>query len=81
MTKIYYTGVGANESGLHTIQEFLNIMDREFIKKNWKEDTVYILFGKENHHQLQFKDWNLPEEFPLFKLYDWIEYVGADIIT
>jgi hypothetical protein len=81
MTKVYYTGIGANESGLHTIDEFLKIMDREFTQKKWEEDTVYILFGREQHHQLQFKDWNLPEDFTHFTLTDWLEYVGADLIT
>ena len=30
--KIYYTGIGSNKSGVHTEQEFLNIMNKTFKK-------------------------------------------------
>ncbi len=42
MLRILYTGIGANESGIHTIQEFLQIMysvfpNREFTLEEWLE--------------------------------------------
>ena len=79
--KILYTGIGAKKGGVHTEQEFLNIMNKEFTWKNWnKHDgkrsiaTIVQLL-----HQLQFKDWVLPDDFVFFTLADWIEYSGAEI--
>jgi len=75
--KILYTGIGCNENGEHTENEFLDIMNREFINKNWK---YYLEKNpREYHYQLQFKDWILPNDFILFTLTDWIEYSGAEI--
>jgi hypothetical protein len=34
---------------------------------------------RENHYQLRFKDWVLPDDFIFFTLSDWIEYSGAEI--
>jgi len=77
--KIYYRGIGSNEDGIHTIMEFINIMLMEFIvKKDWDKEireTPRIL-----HHQLNFKNWILPEQFVCFTLDDWLEYSGAEII-
>ena len=72
--KIYYTGIGCNESGYHTVDDFLNIMKKEFTHKEWKHDF------RERHYQLQFKDWILPDDFVFFSLDDWIEYSGAEVI-
>jgi hypothetical protein len=57
--------------------EFLNIMNREFTHKIWRYELEKI--SRENHYQLQFKDWILPDEFIFFTLTDWIEYSGAEI--
>ena len=75
--KILYTGIGCNESGEHTEKEFLNIMRKEFTHKTWRFELKEI--PRENHYQLRFKDWILPDDFIFFTLLDWIEYSGAEI--
>lgn len=72
--KIFYTGVGTTKSD-HTEEEFLTIMKNEFTNKNW--DNVSI---EKKTRQLQYKDWTLPNDFPLFTFMDWMEYSGASII-
>lgn len=79
MVRVLYDGIGATESNIHTVQQFLEIMNREFTNKNWLNDPMYLLSGS-NHYQLQYKDWNLPEDFKKFKLPDWIDYSGAELI-
>lgn len=74
---IYYTGIGCNKTGQHTENEFLNIMNREFTHKSWRYELGII--PREHPHQLQFKDWILPDDFIFFTLTDWIEYSGAEI--
>jgi hypothetical protein len=74
---IYYTGIGCNKTGQHTETEFLNIMSKEFTHKSWKYELA--INPREYHHQLQFKDWILPDDFTFFTFTDWIEYVGAEI--
>ena len=32
---ILYTGIGAKTDGIHTEQEFLDIMNKEFTHKDW----------------------------------------------
>jgi hypothetical protein len=79
--KIFYTGIGANKTGEHTPDEFLNIMDREFKHKTWRyELEILKIMKRENHYQLKFKDWILPDDFIFFTLTDWIEYSGAEIV-
>jgi len=75
--KILYSGIGSNESGEHTEKEFLNIMRKEFTQKTWRFELKEI--PRENHYQLRFKDWILPDDFIFFTLSDWIEYSGAEI--
>jgi len=70
--KILYDGIGCNTTGVHTKNEFLNIMNREF---TYELEKV----PRECHYQLQFKDWILPDDFIFFTLLDWIEYSGAEI--
>ena len=71
--KVFYSGIGCKESGEHTIEEFLSIMNKEFTHKEWKEEILSI----QQDHQLKFKDWVLPDDFVFFTLADWIEYSGA----
>ena len=75
--KIIYSGIGSNITKEHTENEFLNIMNREFAHKTWKNELEQI--PREYHYQLQFKDWILPDDFIFFTLTDWIEYSGAEI--
>ena len=68
---IVYTGIRAKKNGIHTEQEFLNIMNKEFTHKDWNNDRLQWTA------QLEFKDWVLPDDFIFFTLKDWIEYSGA----
>jgi hypothetical protein len=81
MTAVLYSGIGAKEDYNHSIEEFLEIMNREFTHKKWNEDIIYIMLGRENHYQLQFKDWYLPDDFVFFTLHDWLEYSGAELVN
>ncbi len=76
---IYYTGIGANDSGVHSEDDFLNIMAREFTNKDWS--PILALCNGQPHYQLTFNDWVLPRDFILFTLNDWIEYSGAEIVS
>ena len=49
---IGYTGIGAKKNGIHTEQEFLDIMNKEFTHKDWNNSISWPA-------QLQFKDWVL----------------------
>ena len=70
--KIYYSGIGAKKDGIHTEQEFLDIMNKEFTHKDWNKSISWPA-------QLEFKDWVLPDDFIFFTLNDWIEYSGASL--
>jgi len=76
---IHYTGIGAKENGIHTEQEFLDIMNKEITHKDWNKnkgqrDKAEIIL---NLIQLQFLNWVLPDDFIFFTLKDWIEYADA----
>jgi hypothetical protein len=73
-TKILYTGIGATKD-LHTKEEFLEIMKKEFTERNWGE--AYKINPKRVKFQLSYKNWNLPEDFVKFTLEDWLGYSGA----
>ena len=64
--KIFYTGIGCNETGEHTEKEFLDIMCKEFTHKIWRFELVKI--SREYYYQLIFKDWILPDDFIFFTL-------------
>jgi len=76
--KILYSGIGSNPSYIHTEEEFLKIMSKEFTHKNWTPILKQIS-KKTDHYQFVFKDWILPDDFVFFTLNDWIEYSGAQI--
>lgn len=79
MVQILYDGIGADPSGIHTEERFLEIMKRDIENKKWQkrpeENIVNWYF--ENEFQLKFKDWILPDDFCFFMLDDWVEYAGA----
>ena len=76
--KILYDGIGSNPTGIHTEEEFLKIMSKEFTHKNWSY-ILKIIKTRKQHYQFDFKDWILPDDFVFFTLTDWIEYSGAEI--
>ena len=68
---ILYTGIGSKTNGIHTEQEFLDIMNKEITHKDWNNSISWP-------EQLEFKNWVLPDDFIFFTLQDWIEYAGAE---
>ncbi len=70
--KIFYTGNYASANGLHTEQEFINIMNKMFTNKNWNNNVRRII---------EFNDWVLPDDFIFLTLNDWIELAGAERIN
>jgi hypothetical protein len=68
--RIFYTGIGCNDTFIHSEIDFLSIMNAEFTQQP-KLLQAY---------QVKFKDWVLPDDFVFFTLLDWIEYSGADFI-
>jgi hypothetical protein len=76
--EILYDGIGATKES-HTEKEFLEIMKREFIDKDWGEAYKKTPMGArfQLDFQLSYKNWNLPEDFVKFTLEDWLGYSGA----
>ena len=68
MGYILYTGIGAKESGIHSIEEFLNIM---------KNAPLHYYEMTSLGFQMEFKNYLLPNDFVNFTLQEWIEYTGA----
>jgi hypothetical protein len=68
MGYIFYTGIGAKESGIHSIEEFLNIM---------KNAPLHYYEMTSLGFQMEYKNYLLPNDFVNFTLQEWIEYTGA----
>jgi hypothetical protein len=62
---IYYTGLGANSSGIHPPDEFVRIMMSII-------DSV--------DHPDEWNGYELPYDFELFSVDDWVQYSGANYI-
>ncbi len=73
--QVFYTGIGCKTNGIHTETEFLNIMNSLFTNRKWGGESKIIF-----DYQLEFKDFNLPDDFMFFTLSDWVEYSGAEYI-
>ena len=75
--QIFYTGVGSNTSGEHSISEFLDIMYSQFTTRTWTS------FEREYYYTipaLKFRRYKLPEDFIHFTIQDWIDYSGATVL-
>jgi hypothetical protein len=68
MPYIFYSGIGAKESEIHSIEEFLNIM--KYASFHYYEMTSLGL-------EMEYKNYLLPDDFINFTLEEWIEYSGA----
>jgi hypothetical protein len=88
--KIFYTGIGCNRTTIHTETEFLEIMRKKIVaEKIWEYELTLsngwfldYFFGKQtfkciDHGCLQYKHFNLPDDFEKFTLDDWLDYSGA----
>lgn len=68
MPYILYNGIGANNSEIHSIEEFLRIM------KSAKEH-YYVMNSL--GFDMEYKNYLLPDDFINFTLEEWIDYTGA----
>lgn len=69
MPYIVYSGVGANESEIHSIEEFLSIM--KHAESHYYEMSFYGF-------DMEYKKYILPADFINFTLEDWLDYSGAE---
>ncbi len=65
---VYYSGIGCNNTGIHTVDEFLNIM--KYAPFHYNEMT-FLGFN------MEYKDYHLPDDFIHFTLDEWLDYTGA----
>ena len=68
MPYILYNGIGAKESEIHSIEEFLNIM---------KNAPLHYYEMTSLGFNMEYKNYSLPDDFIKFTLEEWIEYTGA----
>lgn len=68
MPYILYNGIGAKESEIHSIEEFLNIM---------KHASPHYYEMTQLGFDMEYKNYSLPDDFIKFTLEEWIEYSGA----
>lgn len=68
MPYIFYSGVGAKDSEIHSVADFLHIMKNA--SSHYNEMT---LLG----FDMEFKNYILPDAFTQFTLDEWVEYSGA----
>ena len=71
MPYILYSGTGAKESEIHSIEEFLNIM--EYASLHYYEMNSLGF-------DMEYKNYLLPNDFMKFTLEEWIDYSGATYI-
>jgi hypothetical protein len=68
MPYIVYTGIGAKESEIHSIEEFLNIT---------KNASSHYYEMTSLGFDMEYKNYLLPDDFVKFTLEELIEYSGA----
>ena len=68
MSYIVYSGIGAKESEIHSIEEFLNIM---------KNAPLHYYEMTSLGFDMEYKNYLLPDDFTKFTLEEWIDYSGA----
>jgi len=77
---IFYTGIGAKPNGIHTEDEFLEIMKNQFVSSEWSY-RLQFCSDDEKNELTKFKNYILPNDFILFSFDDWLDYSGANIIN
>ena len=73
---VYYTGIGSRYPFIYNEHEFLAIMDAEFTETHWTTRDLLAC-----RYQLEFRDFDLPNDFKHFSVHDWLDYSGAELIT
>jgi hypothetical protein len=69
MPYIFYNGIGANTSEIHSVEEFLHIM--KHAETHYYEMSFYGF-------NMEYKNYCLPADFINFTLEEWIDYSGAE---
>lgn len=68
MPYILYNGIGAKESEIHSIDEFLNIT---------KNASLHYYEMTSLGFDMEYKNYLLPNDFINFTFDEWIDYSGA----
>jgi hypothetical protein len=68
MPYIHYSGIGAKETEIYSIEEFLYFM---------KNASFHYYEMTSLGFDMEYKNYLLPEDFIKFTLEEWIEYSGA----
>jgi hypothetical protein len=68
MTYIFYSGLGAKETEIHSVEEFLNIMKNA---SSHYDEMTSLGFD------MEYKNYLLPDDFIQFTLEEWLDYTGA----
>ena len=68
MPYIFYDGIGAKESEIHSIEEFLDIM---------KHASFHYYEMTSLGFDMEYKTYLLPHDFIKFTLEEWLDYTGA----
>ena len=71
MPYICYSGIGAKETGIHSIEEFLNIT---------KNASSHYYEMTSLGFNMEYKNYLLPDDFTKFTLEEWVDYSGATIL-
>lgn len=69
MPFIQYSGTGSKESEIHSIEEFLNIMENGSSFHYYEMTSLGF--------DMEYKTYLLPDDFIKFTLEEWIDYSGA----
>lgn len=74
---ILYDGPSARSDNIHTVSEFINIMNRIYVDTDayWsisipELDTVVT-------YTIKWYKWNLPDDLVLFTLEDWLRFTNS----
>jgi hypothetical protein len=70
MPYIHYSGIGAKETEIHSIEEFLNIMNHPDNHTHYYEMSSFGI-------DMEYNKYVLPDDFKKFTLEEWIDYSGA----
>jgi hypothetical protein len=68
MTYIFYNGLGSKDTGIHSVEEFLNIMKNA---SSHYDEMTSLGFD------MEYKNYLLPDDFIQFTLEEWLDYTGA----
>jgi hypothetical protein len=68
MTYIFYSGLGSKDTGIHSVEEFLNIMKNA---SSHYDEMTSLGFD------MEYKNYLLPHDFIQFTLEEWLDYTGA----